>query len=307
MPILDKILEPFDEQFDWSMEYRTLNTVDDSTDNHPFRLAGIESEKVKNVQILGVPHYPGYTLLRILNWFLILGHYLARGPIGYIGDKLESAEKAAAKYPLLLPFKLLFYLLKQPFKWAATGISATFQIADSILALTYSASCILSSLVLKDYKKEMAKNIAKVYFTNSINTLKVAVPRLLLTGLIGVAAYFLGPLGVAAFAGTMGTVTASLAVAGIGTVGVTAIQAAVLSIKDRCSPPRKGSTRQMLDSLYPGMTQSEAKRLHEIVKWIAEHPDNQQQPQREQKHFTSVNDPSINVGQPRIRGKNAQR
>ncbi len=213
--------------------------------------ASKELQKIKVNEALW-KNYRGFMTLSVLMTILSLTHYLSRALVGLPGALFEWAERKTENNPWLKPLKLLFYLLKQPFKWAETAVSSAFQLIDGAILLAYSAGCRLFSFLSSIGKKEVAiemletkeakakmiaplslKDRANQSYDAFLEKTGRAAARLFIVGLIGVGAYFGGPPLAAALTGTLGAVGAGCAVAGTGLVGMSVIQYVALSLKER--------------------------------------------------------------------------
>lgn len=216
-----------------------------------FQEKGIELTEERKKQLAANRHW-GLMLISIVPGILSIAHMISRFLVGLPGALCEWAERRV--FPNFLPGRLLFYLLKQPFKWAETAISSTFQIINGAFLLIYSGCTLFSALWKKGASRREAINDAKQAFTSFVQKTGRALARLVLVGLIGAAGYFLAPIAVAALAGTLGTLGAACAVTGMGIVGFTVIQSVALSLKGKlsCRPGgggNRGSTVQVLTSV----------------------------------------------------------
>ncbi len=283
-----RILQPFRDQFSWSkpegnkgpfLKYLT-DFFKAVWEDDPFgpALSALIKDYNGDQKKIGVPFFiyknPALTLFSIVPLALFIAHALSRLFVGFFGALFEYFEGKIENYgnkhpkraPFLIPAKLFFYLLKQPFKWAETAISAAVHLVDGIFAFGYGLSCAAylsltekknedfnyprgrpRNLRAKDQRayetarKEM-QHRKELCFGGLAEKMGTALARLLIVGAIGAAGYFLGPIGVSALAGTLGVTGAGCAVAGIGTVGVTAVQALGLTIVDRLTYKKKGET-----------------------------------------------------------------
>ncbi len=262
-------LQPFLDQFRWSFtggdihynfyKWKTpLTKFGNDLDRSAFgeenafsciydKLYDAEAHAIDNTSVIPVEDrlwkkHPEFMMLkRGFQAFSYL-HWISRAIVGLPGALFEWAERKTENKPWLIPLRLTFYLLKQPFKWAETAVSSVFQMAGGVFALAYATGCGVSLLWERE-NREQVKSRAGMSFNFLLQKTGQAAARLLLTGLIGVSAYFGGPPAVAALAGTLGTVGAGCVVAGASLLGVTGIQYAALSLVRRPESESPGGGR----------------------------------------------------------------